>query len=97
MRLAATLGMRITREARAGFAESMIMSAQHRYEFRSVVAGVETLPCGASMPRHHHNEGYATILLAGSVTEVSFAGRMYAEAGQVRSSPAQSVSATLQE
>lgn len=28
------------------------------------------------MPRHHHNEGYATILLAGSVTEVSFAGRM---------------------
>lgn len=59
------------------------MSAQHRYEFRSVVAGVETLCRGASMARHHHNEGYATIVLAGSVTEVSFAGRMYAEAGDV--------------
>jgi AraC-like DNA-binding protein len=59
------------------------MSAQHRYEFRSVVAGVETLCRGTSMPRHHHDEGYATIVLAGSVTEVSFAGRMYAEAGDV--------------
>ena len=59
------------------------MSAHHRYEFRSVVAGVETLRRGASMPRHHHNEGYATIVLAGSVTEVSFAGRMHAEAGDV--------------
>ena len=59
------------------------MSAPHGYEFRSVVAGVETLPRGASMPRHHHSEGYATIVLAGSVTEVSFAGRMYAEAGDV--------------
>jgi AraC-like DNA-binding protein len=59
------------------------MSAQHRYEFRSVVAGVETLCRGASMARHHHDQGYATIVLAGSVTEVSFAGRMYAEAGDV--------------
>jgi len=60
------------------------MSAHHRYEFRSVVAGVETLRHGGSMPCHHHNEGYATIVLAGSVTEVSFAGGMYAEAGDDR-------------
>ena len=59
------------------------MSTQQRYEFRRVVAGVETLSRGASMARHHHAEGYATIVLAGSVTEVSFAGRMYAEAGDV--------------
>lgn len=59
------------------------MSTQIRYEFRSVVAGVETLPSGLSMPRHHHNEGYATVVLAGSVVEVSFAGRMYAESGDV--------------
>ena len=59
------------------------MSARHPYEFRSVLAGVETLPSGVSRPRHHHDEGYATIVLAGSVTEVSFAGRMYAEAGHV--------------
>ncbi|HEY1874769.1 MAG TPA: helix-turn-helix domain-containing protein [Steroidobacteraceae bacterium] len=59
------------------------MNVQHCYEFRSVVAGVETLSPGASMPRHHHNEGYATIVLAGSLTEVSFAGRMCAAAGDV--------------
>lgn len=59
------------------------MSVPHFYEFRSVIAGVETLSPGASMARHHHNEGYATIVLAGSLTEVSFAGRMCAEAGDV--------------
>jgi AraC-like DNA-binding protein len=59
------------------------MSIESRYEFRRVVAGVETLSSGASMRRHHHDEGYATIVLAGSVTEVSFAGRMQAHAGDV--------------
>ena len=56
------------------------MSAKPCYEFRSVVPGVETLN-GLSMPRHHHDDGYATIVLAGSFTEVSFAGRMHAEPG----------------
>jgi len=54
-----------------------------RYEFRSVVPGVETLPPRMSQPRHHHREGYATVVLAGSFTEVSFAGRMEAEPGDV--------------
>lgn len=53
------------------------------YEFRSVVAGVETLPNRACMPRHHHNEGYATVLLRGAVMEVSFAGRMRGKPGDV--------------
>jgi AraC-like DNA-binding protein len=35
------------------------------------------------MPRHHHDEGYATLILSGSLTEVSFAGRSHAEAGHV--------------
>lgn len=35
------------------------------------------------MPRHHHKEGYATVVLSGSLTEVSFAGRSCAEAGHV--------------
>jgi AraC-like DNA-binding protein len=35
------------------------------------------------MPRHHHNEGYATVVLAGVGAEVSFAGRMLAEPGDV--------------
>jgi AraC-like DNA-binding protein len=59
------------------------MSAAVRYEFRRVVAGVETLSSRLSMPRHHHDAGYATVVLAGSVTEVSFAGRMHASAGDV--------------
>lgn len=54
-----------------------------RYEFRTVVAGVETLSGRTSMPRHHHSEGYATVVLGGSVREASFAGRMSAEPGEV--------------
>jgi AraC-like DNA-binding protein len=54
-----------------------------RYEFRTIVPGVETLPPRLSRPRHHHREGYATVVLAGSFTEVSFAGRMDAEPGDV--------------
>jgi len=53
------------------------------YEFRTVVPGVETLRGRVSRPRHHHRDGYATVVLAGSFTEVSFAGRMYAEPGDV--------------
>ena len=58
-------------------------SLQRQYEFRSISAGVETLPSRLSMPRHHHNEGYATVVLSGRVTEVSFAGRMQAGPGDV--------------
>lgn len=54
-----------------------------RYEFRTIVPGVETLPPQLARPRHHHREGYATVVLAGSFTEVSFAGRMDAEPGDV--------------
>ena len=57
--------------------------APGRYEFRTVSAGVETLSGSLSMPRHHHSKGYATIVLAGSVNEVSFAGRMSAGPGGV--------------
>ena len=59
-----------------------MMSRKSPYEFRRVTAGVETLQ-GESRPRHHHCEGYATVVLSGSVKEVSFAGRMHAEAGHV--------------
>ena len=59
------------------------MSTKPTYQFRRVTAGVETLPRGFSMPRHHHNEGYAIVVLSGCFTEVGFAGRMYAEPGHV--------------
>lgn len=54
----------------------------HPYEFRRVKPGVETLH-GAMRPRHHHSDGYAIVVLAGSVTEASFAGRMHADPGHV--------------
>lgn len=53
------------------------------YEFRSVVAGVQTWVRAPPMSRHHHNEGYASVILAGSLTEVSFAGRMHGRPGDV--------------
>jgi AraC-like DNA-binding protein len=57
--------------------------ARARYEFRTVTPGVETLSGQLSMPRHHHSHGYATVVLAGSIEEVSFAGRMHAAPGGV--------------
>lgn len=57
--------------------------APGRYEFRTVVPGVETLSGQLSMPRHHHAQGYATVVLAGLISEVSFAGRMSAGPGGV--------------
>jgi AraC-like DNA-binding protein len=44
---------------------------------------VETLPQGLVLPRHHHARGYATVVLAGSFIEASFAGRFRAEPGDV--------------
>lgn len=65
------------------FGSTSRTSAKPRYEFRRVEAGIETFSGAICMPRHHHDEGYATVVLAGCLTEVSFAGRMHAEAGQV--------------
>ena len=61
----------------------MADDAPSRYEFRSVVAGVETFPSALAMPRHHHNEGCATVVLRGGCFQASFAGRMRAEPGDV--------------
>lgn len=74
----AVLTSQDTRKARA---QTVFMLPS--YEFRTVVPGVETLRGRVSRPRHHHRDGYATVVLAGSFTEVSFAGRMYAEPGDV--------------
>src|SRR6185436_11613409 len=53
------------------------------HHYRSVVAGVEQLPRGVDMPRHRHTAGYATVVLAGSFIEASFAGRFAVEPGDV--------------
>ncbi len=38
---------------------------------------------GLSLPRHRHRAGYATVVLAGSFVEASFAGRFEVEPGDV--------------
>lgn len=62
---------------------AQVPAAADRYEFRTVLAGVETLSGRTSMPRHHHSGGYATVVLGGCIREASFAGRMTAEPGEV--------------
>jgi AraC-like DNA-binding protein len=57
------------------------VSAPHVY--RSTVPGVETLAPGLRLGRHRHAWGYATVVLAGSFVEASFAGRFTAEPGDV--------------
>jgi len=53
------------------------------YQYRSIKPGVERLEAGANLPRHRHREGYATIVLMGSITEASFSGRARAQPGDV--------------
>jgi AraC-like DNA-binding protein len=53
------------------------------HQYRSIKTGVETLEPGANRPRHRHWEGYATIVLAGSLIEASFSGRASAQPGDV--------------
>jgi AraC-like DNA-binding protein len=42
--------------------------------FRAIRFGVETMASG-DVPRHLHREGYANVILSGTFTEASFAGR----------------------
>lgn len=53
------------------------------HQYRSIKPGVERLHAGADRPRHRHLEGYATIMLAGSMTEAGFSGRARAQPGDV--------------
>ena len=57
------------------------MLRQHVY--RAIKTGVETMAPGLTLPRHRHRAGYATVVLAGSFIEASFAGRFVVEAGDV--------------
>ena len=51
--------------------------------YRTIRFGVETLDAGLVLPRHRHAAGYATVVLAGSFEEASFAGRFVAGPGDV--------------
>jgi AraC-like DNA-binding protein len=51
--------------------------------YRAVQFGVETLPSGLALPRHRHSAGHATVVLAGSFEEASFAGHFVVAPGDV--------------
>jgi hypothetical protein len=59
------------------------MAIHQSTRYRSVQFGVETLEAGLVLPRHRHAAGYATVVLAGSFEEASFAGRFAAVPGDV--------------
>jgi AraC-like DNA-binding protein len=59
------------------------MAARQHPRYRSIHFGVETIEAGLVLPRHRHAAGYATVVLAGSFKEASFAGRFMAEPGDV--------------
>jgi AraC-like DNA-binding protein len=51
--------------------------------FRRITPGIETFPRSFSLPRHRHLRPYATVVLAGSLEESGYAGRIRATAGDV--------------
>jgi len=57
------------------------MVARHTY--RSIRYGVDSLAQDTIVPRHRHLAGYATVVLAGTFVESSFAGRTVVQPGDV--------------
>jgi AraC-like DNA-binding protein len=56
--------------------------------FRHITPGIETLPCGFSLPRHRHLHAYALVVLGGCFDESGYNGRIDATAGDVLIHPA---------
>ena len=53
------------------------------FGFRRVTPGIEVFRSSFSLPRHRHLQAYATVVLAGSVEEAGYVGRIRATAGDV--------------
>ncbi len=53
------------------------------FSFRRVTPGIETFRSSFSLPRHRHLQAYATVVLAGSVEEAGYIGRIRATEGDV--------------
>jgi len=51
--------------------------------FRQIKPGIETLFCSVSLPRHRHLRAYAIVVLAGSLEEAGYNGRIHATTGDV--------------
>lgn len=55
--------------------------------WRRIRYGVEQLPPLRHLPRHRHLQAYATLVLGGSFEQVSYAGRLRLQAGDLLIQP----------
>jgi AraC-like DNA-binding protein len=53
------------------------------FNFRTITPGIELMKQDFSLPRHRHLSAYATIVLAGTLEEAGYAGRIQASVGDV--------------
>ena len=60
----------------------------NRTGFRRITPGIEILRSSSSLPRHRHLRSYVTVVLAGSLEESGYVGRLRATAGDVMIHPA---------
>ena len=56
--------------------------------FRKITPGIEAFSYEFSLPRHRHLRSYATVVLAGTLEESGYNGRIHATAGDVLIHPA---------
>ena len=60
----------------------------NRPSFRRITPGIETFRSSFSLPRHRHLRPYATVVLAGTLEESGYVGRLVATTGDVLIHPA---------
>jgi len=60
-----------------------VSSTIDNLRFRRIKHGIDTLPCGFSLPRHRHLRAYATVVLSGCFEESGYSGRIRATEGDV--------------
>ena len=63
------------------------MQPQTRPVLREVRPGRETLAAGLAMPRHRHADAYALVVVAGTLEQVSYAGRVRLQSGDMLVQP----------
>ena len=68
--------------------QSNMPSQINSSNFRRITPGIETIHSSFSLPRHRHLRAYALVVLAGSLEESGYAGRIRAAAGDVLIHPA---------
>jgi len=68
--------------------QSTLSTLNNRTGFRRITPGIEVLRSSFSLPRHRHFRAYATVVLAGSLEESGYVGRLRATAGDVMIHPA---------